>query len=103
MLGLRAASASRSGMICEASGCRSASGDHLEQQRQVAAQTAGVQQGHAVAHRGDHLEHQVELGAPPAVDGGLAHTGPPGDRLDREPAVADRGELLHDARGGSPW
>ena len=102
--GLRAASASRSGMICDASGCSQRAGPRS------AAAAAGRRarlpvsgSGSALpGDLGDDLQDHLELVAPPAVDRRLADAGPAGHRLDRQPAVADLGQLLHAARVGWP-
>ncbi len=67
--GLRAASAWRSGMTCEATGWRRR-GRHLVQQRRSPSRepVSGARQA-LHGEGGDDVEHQVQLGAPAPVDG----------------------------------
>ena len=84
-------------MICEATGWRSAWAASWSSGADVPVQRAGVRGRHALDRDGgDQVEDEVQLGAPAAVDGGLADARAPGDALDRHPGEADRRQLLED-------
>ncbi len=70
-------------------------GDRPRERGEVAAERAGVGHLHELdAPLPGGVGHEVGLGGPASVDGGLVHAGPPGDRLEGQLLVADLGQEI---------